>query len=390
MADGPSMTHGRPNSRAVYVDTAAEALELQRRLDGASSAAVDCEAAGFHRYSDRICLVQISVGERNYVLDPLALRLAPHLKPFLESREKRALMHGADFDLRLLRRDLGIRTRGLFDTQVAAEMLGEPRTSLQALLEKFVGVQVSKRFQRADWARRPLSREMIEYAASDTRHLRRLASALEARLNGLGRAHWVREECRRLETTAKEDPAAEAPADPVARVRGAHRMDPRSVTALRALIAWRDDVARALDRAPFRVVSNAALLEVARTRPRSIDGLTRVREFPANLAQRRGRSLLNVVRKVAETPENRLTPYPAPRARRRPPDPAELAAFDRVKRARNGVAERIGLDRGRVMANDALRAVVAAGPADLEALAAVDDVRAWQVELLGRELLDAL
>ena len=117
---------------------------------------MDCEAAGYHRYSDRLCLVQLSTPSETFVLDPLAMDLTPHLKPFLEDPGRRVLMHGAAYDLRLLRRDLNISVARLGDTQVAASFLGEPAVGLQALLEKHLAIRVSKRFQKADWARRPL------------------------------------------------------------------------------------------------------------------------------------------------------------------------------------------------------------------------------------------
>ena len=374
----------------IHVETPGQAGSVERALARTEIVAVDCEAAGYHRYSDRLCLVQLSTAEQTFVLDPLAFDLAPHLKPFLEDPGRVTILHGAAYDLRLLHRDLGIRVGALADTQVAASLMGEPGVGLQALLERHLGIRVSKRYQRADWAARPLSADMIEYAANDTRHLHRLAKILEARLEEAGRLAWAREEYGRLLDSAFEAGDEGVETDPVARVKAARRLDDRTVTALREAIAWRDGIAQERDRAPFRVASDAALLAAAKARPPSVAVLAALQGFPSRLAYQEGRALLDSFTRVEALPVRELVPYPRPRARGARPDPEEEAAFERVKEVRNGAAVRLGLDRGRVMANHVLRGVVAAMPADLTELQAVAEVRRWQVDVMGGELLGAL
>lgn len=377
------------HSTAFYVDTPERAREAERAAGAAASVAVDCEAAGYHRYSDRLCLVQVSTPSRTFVLDPLAVDLTPHLR-VLEDPGRRVLMHGAAYDLRLLRRDLDIRVAGLADTQVAAELLGEPAVGLQALLEKYLGVKVSKRFQKADWARRPLSRDMVEYAAGDTRYLHRLEKLLAERLRELGRASWAEEENAWLVRSASSPEQPGPPADPVTRFKAARHLGPRDVTALRAVIAWRDDVARERDRAPFRVAPDSALMEVVVRKPASVGQLGRVRGLPAGLAGSRGKALLRALERVERMSVAELSPYPRPRGTRGRPSPEEEAAFERLKAARNRVAAELELGRGRVMANSVLREIATANPRSLGALASVRDVRAWQTEVLGNKLLAAL
>ena len=374
----------------IHVETPGQAGSVEHALARTEIVAVDCEAAGYHRYSDRLCLVQLSTAEQTFVLDPLAFDLAPHLKPFLEDPGRVTILHGAAYDLRLLHRDLGIRVGALADTQVAASLMGEPGVGLQALLERHLGIRVSKRYQRADWAARPLSADMIEYAANDTRHLHRLAKILEARLEEAGRLAWAREEYGRLLDSAFEAGDEGVETDPVARVKAARRLDDRTVTALREAIAWRDGIAQERDRAPFRVASDAALLAAAKARPPSVAVLAALQGFPSRLAYQEGRALLDSFTRVEALPVRELVPYPRPRARGARPDPEEEAAFERVKEVRNGAAVRLGLDRGRVMANHVLRGVVAAMPADLTELQAVAEVRRWQVDVMGGELLGAL
>ena len=324
------------------------------------------------------------------MLDPLAFDPAPYLKQFLEHPRRRVVMHGAAYDLRLLSRDLGITVAGLADTQVAASLLGAPATGLQALLGKHLGIRVSKKFQRADWARRPLTREMIDYAAGDTRHLHGLIAILERELDGKGRLHWAEEEYRWLVASAAAAHDDEPPADPVTRFKQARKMDDRSVTALREVIAWRDRIARMKDRAPFRVVGDAALAEVVAARPATIGALAALKGFPPRLARTSGASLLNALVRVDRLPAAELVPYPAPTRRGTRPTPEEEAAFERLKEVRNSAAGRLELERGRMMANHLLREIVSARPRTREALAAIHDIRKWQVETIGDELVAAL
>jgi ribonuclease D len=302
-------------------------------------------------------------------------------------------MHGADYDLRLLDRDLGIRLHGLFDTQVAAALLGEKALGLQALLESRLGISLSKKYQRADWAERPLTEGMLEYAADDTRHLLRLADVLAGELAAAGRTAWAEEECRALEAsaTAHDDDDAETE-DPVTRVKGARDLTPREVTALREALAWRDELARERDKAPFRVVGDQPLLEAVLHRPLDQRELAAIKGFPSGLARVEGIHLLQRFDHVAQLPDEELRPYPRPPRRGGPgrPSPEAEALAEKLKVARNKRAEELGLDRGTLMANALVQSVALERPASLEALARVDGMRAWQVEAVGPALLEVL
>ena len=375
----------------IHVATPDEATKLAEALKAAPRIALDCEAAGFHRYSDRLCLLQVTVAAETYVVDPLAFDPSDLLRGPLERPDVRVLMHGADFDLRLLRRDLGIRLAGLFDTQIAAALLGEEALGLAALLESRLGVRLSKKHQRADWAERPLSPEMLEYAADDTRYLPDLVDRLQGELERAGRTAWVEEECRALEGAADAPDEAEEPEDPVVRVKGARRLSPRQVTALRAALEWRDEIARSRDRALFRVVGEAPLIEAVATRPSSVEDLERVKGFPRGLARSEGKGLLARLDAVAAMDDAALRPYPAFVNRgsgRPPPELEELV--EKLKAARNRRAEALGLPRGTLLANAVLLDIVRAEPRNLEELAAVDGMRKWRLDVVGEDLLEAL
>jgi ribonuclease D len=361
--------------------------EVAPQLSAWGRLALDCEAAGFHRYTDRLCLVQVSTPEETLLFDPLVTDPSTALRPPLEDPETLVVMHGADYDLRLLDRDLGIRVRGLFDTQVAASLLGAPSLGLAALLETHLGVSLSKEHQRADWARRPLPEAYLEYAAADTQHLLELADLLQAALREAGREEWAREEFRLLEEIRWE----EDDADPVTRVKGARALPPGQLAALRAAVAWRNRLAKEMDRAPFRVVGDQALLTVATERPRSLDSLASVKGMSPQTARRHGQELLTELQRVDRLSESDLPPYPRwnPNGHGRP-TPEETALADRLRALRAGKAHDLGLDRGVLLSNVQISEIVRTSPRSMAELERVSGVRKWQAELLGREILRLL
>ncbi len=375
----------------VYVREPGDAAGLEHDLARDRRISLDCEAAGFHRYSDRLCLLQITTSSDTYVVDPLSFDPTPLLKPALEDPSVEVVMHGADYDLRLLSRDLGIRVRGLFDTQVAAALLGESALGLQALLEARLGVTLAKKYQRADWAERPLSEGMLDYAANDTRYLARLSDHLLAELASAGRDAWAREECRALEGAAVQATEEADAEDPVVRVKGARDLSTREVTALRKALEWRDGIARRRDKAPFRIIGDQPLLEAVLARPLDVQQLSAIKGFPGGLARSEGGALLSLLDDVAQASDAELRPYPRRSGGgpgRPPPEVEELA--ERLKVARNKRAAELGLDRGTLLPNAILIAIATARPRDHAGLAKIEGLRQWQQEAVGDALLVVL
>jgi len=362
--------------------------DLERARDilkGSSRIALDCEAAGFHRYSDRLCLVQLSTPHVNLILDPLALDLAPILAPPLEDPEVEVVMHGADYDVRLLDRDLGLHIRRLFDTQAAATLLGTTSFGLASLLEENLGLRLPKTHQRADWARRPLPDEMLRYAANDTRHLLALADILAEELEKKERRAWAEEEFRTLEAIRWE----EEEVDPVTRVKGARDLTPREVTGLRRALEWRDGIARSRDRAPFRVVGDQVLLEVVVTRPRTPSALAELKGMSHHLARDHGRELLSLLEEVDSLGDTELEPYPRWKGNGPGrPSPEEEALARRIRDLRTEKANDLELDRGVLLSNAQIAEIVRMAPRSMEELRALPGLRTWQVEILGTPILE--
>lgn len=375
-----------------HVDTPAAAGDLKHVLSDAKRIALDCEAAGFHRYDNRLCLVQVTVDD-TYVVDPFAVDIAAVFGDILEREDVEVVMHGSDFDLRLLGGELGLRVHGLFDTQIAASLLGVDGLGLAALLENRFGVKLSKKYQRADWAERPLSDEMLDYAASDTRYLFRLADELAAELEAAGRTEWARQECRALESVAEaaDDASDDEPDDPVIRVKGTKDLSSRQVAALREALLWRDEIARARDRAQFRVVGDRPLIDVVARHPRKVEELADIKGFPTNLARGEGEALLERLEAIAQASDDDIVGYPRVAASgpgRPPPEIEEMA--NRLKSVRNRKAGELELPRGTLLSNAVLLEIATEAPSSIEALSQIDGMRPWRVELMGRELLEVL
>ena len=375
----------------IHVESLAEADGLREDLESGQPIALDCEAAGFHRYSDRLCLVQVTVGDRTYVVDPLAFDPSDLLRGPLERPDVPVVMHGADFDLRLLSRDLGIRIRGLVDTQISAALLSEEELGLAALLQSRLDVHVSKKYQRADWAERPLTDGMLEYAANDTRHLVRLSGILLGELDEAGRRAWAEEEYVAMEKIADQPAQPGPPDDPVIRVKGARHLDPRQVTALREALAWRDEIARARDRAPFRVIGDPPLVEAVARRSRKVDELMEIKGFPRGLAREAGKALLQRLQAVTEMGDEELKPYPKGIRRGPGRPPPELEPMvDRLKAVRNRISDDLGLPRGTLLSNAVIIAIARVAPKSRSELLAVEGMRGWKADVLGEQFLGAL
>lgn len=370
-----------------YVTDSAELARVGSALREATLIAVDTEAAGYHRYHDRICLLQLSDRSNTYLVDTLAVSELNGVGPLLEDPALETVFHDADYDLRLLARDFGIRVRKLFDTKLAAQLLGEPAIGLAALVEKYLGIPMDKKHQRADWAQRPLPHELLEYAAEDTKHLPLLRDRLREELERRGRLEWAQEEFEIRENAVIAAPAIDP--DAYLKLKNIRDLQPRQLAALRELHAWREKLAMRRDVAPFRVTGNDVLVAVARALPRDQAQLAGTQGVPHSIAERYGRDLMEAVGTALALPEEAL-----PRRKRggpRPPaDPEFDKLVDRLKGARDVVAEELGLDRGFLMPRQQLEDVARSGAQMTEDLAGVPDMRRWQIAALGERLLKVL
>jgi ribonuclease D len=276
-----------PRPPPVLVADARAVEALVRRLAAEPVLAVDTESNSFHVYRERICLVQISTREEDYIVDPLATDVAPLGAVLCDGRE--TVLHGADYDVRCMKREWGWRLPRLFDTMAAARRLGRPGLGLSALVEAQFGVKLSKANQRSDWGRRPLTREQIAYAALDTRFLLPLHGLLAGELEGRGALDDARREFDRIAAVEPKERVFDR--EGWRRMKGARELDAPGREVLRALWLAREEVARASDRPPFKVMAEQAMVEVARRRPRGAEALARVPGVTPSVLRRLGAAM---------------------------------------------------------------------------------------------------
>ncbi len=344
---------------------------------------IDTEAASFHRFRDRVYLLQLSTPNQTVIVDPVGTDGLEPLRPWFDHGTTQFIFHDADYDLRLMHREAGLRIRNLFDTRVAAQFLNLPGIGLGAILESRFGIRTDKRFQRADWSARPLTAEMLNYAATDTHYLPELRIAFLDELAAIGRLTWVEEECQLL--VAVEWPSPEPPEQTFLKIKGARELDRRGLAILRELHVWREDIADRLDRALFRVIGNEVLVTLARERPPDLKALERIRGIGAENAARRGPEVIEAIERGLAIPDAELPAFPRhPRYR---PDPAFDDRVERLKAWRTTLATRVDLPPGLVAPNATLEGVARTAPTTTEELLAVPGIRRWQVGEFGNEMM---
>lgn len=321
--------------------------EVLARLDGIDRVAVDTEADSLHCYYEKLCLIQLSFGGNDYLIDPLAgFDLAP-LADALKKRE--IVLQGADFDLRLLRRNLDFVATRIFDTVIAARLVGIREFSLSALVERFFGIVLTKSSQKANWAQRPLPRHMAEYAMNDTRYLLPLAETLEADLRERGRFEWFQQSCQRaLEQVSVQRVRDEEEAW---RISGSGKMDGRASAVLRELWQWREKEAQTADRPAFHILQNHLLLEAAQA---FASGETP--DF-RHFSERRRKGFRHAAERALHLAESEW-PMRRRRARGRSTPQMEKTA-EELRRRRDAVADEHGLEPSIVAPRGALDAVAA-------------------------------
>ncbi len=339
--------------------------EILPRLRKYERVAVDTEADSLHCYFEKLCLIQLTFDGEDILVDPLApLDLQP-LCSALAERE--IILQGMDFDLRLLRRTFQLPVRQVFDTVIAARMLGLKEFSLAALVQQYFDVTLAKGSQKANWARRPLPPTMAEYAKNDTHFLIPLAAKMEEQMQTLGRVDWFRQSCQRaLEQTLV---SRERDPDEAWRITGSGTLPPQAGAVLRAIWQWRDREAQQADRPSFHILQNSAMIEAAK---QFVAGETP--DF-RHLSERRRRGYLEAAREALALPESAWPQRPPRGSRTRTPN------FDKkveeLRRRRDHHAKELALDPAFIAPRSALEGI-AADPSRSQTL-----LVQWQRDLLG-------
>ncbi|MFZ2041486.1 MAG: HRDC domain-containing protein [Desulfobacterales bacterium] len=375
-----------PDAFPVHlITTPVQLADLARRLEGAPALAVDLEADSMFHFREKVCLLQITTGRENFVLDPLAVTDLDSLKRFFGDPSVQKVFHGADYDVRSLHRDFGIEIRTLFDTELACRFLGEQQSGLNAVLQARFGVALEKKYQKRDWSQRPLPPEMLAYAAGDVSLLLPLAAALTAELKAAGRLSWVEEECALLtQVRAPEDNGQPL----FLRFKGAGRLERGTLAVLEALLQLRQALAAQKDRPPFKVLSNAALLKLAQVRPRSLEALKAAGALSPKQAKMLAKAVLAAVAEASALPENRLPRYPRTRAAGVGPEVTSRA--DALRRWREKRGSALALSPGLLCNNALITALAVRNPRSPAELDSLPDLKNWQKQVFGDEILQVL
>ncbi len=371
------------------IEQAADLETVVQDLLQEKTLAFDTEADSFYHYFDKTCLIQISTRRQIYLVDPIAMggpeALAP-LGPVMASPDIRKVFHAAEYDIFVLKRDCRFRFANLFDTMISAQLLGYPAIGLAALAQRHFDLTLPKDEQRSDWSARPLRPTQLAYAAADVAYLIPLAEKLERELKKQKRLEWAREEFETL--TRREWPEREFDRLGYLKIKGARSLDPQALSLLRELFLERDKRAREIDRPPFKVLGNRALIEIAQRQPASSEELSKVKGVTDLILRRFGRDVLAAVKRGLKRKHGPI-PKGSGNGRRRMDRRTErrLAV---LKRWRGQRAREVELDPGVLCPNAALEAIAFKNPATGSELVGMEELKGWFAREFGEEVARAL
>jgi ribonuclease D len=342
--------------------------------------AVDTESNSLFAYHEQVCLVQFSTPESDTLLDPLALTDLSPLGPIFANPGIQKTFHAAEYDLLCLKRDFGFSFTNLFDTMLAARILGRKEVGLGSILEAEFGIQVDKRQQRANWGQRPLPDYLLDYASQDTHYLIPLKQKLERELMEKGLLPLAQEDFRR-------ECLVEAAPDTIKtdcwRVSGVHKLSAQQAAVLQQLCLYRDDVARYLNRPLFKVISDHTLYAIASALPSSLDELKTLPGMTNHQLNRHGKALLQAVQRGLKA-----EPVHPPRNVR--PDDCFLARVEALKQWRKLKAQELKVESDIILPRDLLHALAARNPQYMSALTECLSDVPWRRERYGEEILKVL
>ncbi len=370
----------------VMIEDDAALAALCEELSRCDTIAVDTESDSFHHYQEKVCLIQLSDLDKDYIVDPLLISDMSPLKTLFEDPSVLKLLHGADYDIVCLKRDYDIALDNIFDTMIAAQFLAFPRIGLADLIDHFFGIRLEKKYQRHDWSQRPLEAEHLLYARGDTHWLLAVAEALQHKLARAGWLDAVIEECAVLQK--REWSGRTAHDSDFLRVKQSSTLDDEGKRVLRALWDYREEQARRMDRPAFKVLPGHTLIDISRARPVDLDALAKVVRNRSSAYRRHGEALVAAVQAgLADERPIPAPPKPTPR-RKRAQGPSNDRLLGLLKSWRNGLVERQGVAPVVVANNQLLKDIASIAPADLEALQAVPGIRSWQIEAYGDAIVE--
>ncbi len=381
-----SRQHPRDLPPPVMVEDEREFESMLEDLETQSIIAFDTEADSFFNYREKVCLIQVTVEDRDYIVDPLAdFDLSP-LGEVFEDPKRRIVFHDGEYDILILKRDYGFEFSGLFDTRVAAAAIGESSPGLASVLKKYFEVELDKTLQRSNWSQRPLDPKQISYARLDTRYLIPLMATFEEELERQKRVDIVQGEFLRLEAIEPVDRSFKP--DEFVRLKGVRDLSPIERQALRELFILRDCLAEELNRPPFKVMSNQVLINIAKALPTNSRSLINVPMFSSRMVRKMGDRILDAIDEAVHRGPLEKLPQLPPKDGSLSLDDFQYELHERLRNWRKERAESENLDSSLVMNRHVLMRVAVARPQSLDEFRSVEGFLEWQAQLFGEELVD--
>jgi len=369
-----------PQSTYIYVRDDAAMEKLIECIGASEKVALDTEANSLHNYFEKVCLIQLSLPGRHYIVDPLCGEL--DLTSFLEAlAEKPLIVHGGDYDLRMMRASMDFRPgREVFDTMIAAQLLGMEQIGLAALIEQFFGIAIGKEGQKSDWSRRPLSEKQLCYAVNDTRFLDQLAGRLSHELSERGRVDWHRESCRAMVESTGRDSARDP--EETWRIKGSGRLSRLQLAYLREIWRWRDQYARRANVPPFKVFGNEQIFEVllwAESHPGI--PLHRGPKLPRNIV---GARLIALEEAILRAGGMSSAQWPERLKRDRDQALSNQCKeqIDALRAECARIAKELNIAASTMAPRAALQAIARSGPRNLDEIIKSSGLLRWQAELI--------
>lgn len=366
---------------AELVTTIERYQKMIAHLKGQVAIAIDTESNSLFAYQERVCLIQLSSKTQDFLLDPFAFEDLSALGELIADETIEKLLHAGDYDISTLKRDYGFVFNNVFDTMLAASALGETNLGLGTLLEKYFGIVLTKKFQRANWGERPLKQEMLAYAQADSHFLIKLRDYMVPRLEAIGWLDLLREDANAM---AKNMPPMRAHGEDVWRVKGSRDLNASEMSLLEALNHTREMLAEKRNRPPFKIFGDTAMVAITLAMPQSITQLSQLKVLSPHQVKRFGSVIVNTVLRWQENPGKLYRP-----ANHRIAEDQ----FDRLESLmdlRKNIGHQEGVPSNLILSREMVEKMAKVDPDNLESLKEVMSDYPLRFERYGKQILDLL
>lgn len=370
-----------PLDDPIWIDQPAALKTMIADLSQQPLVAVDTESNSLYAYQEQVCLIQFSTPQRDYLVDPLALQDLSPLSPLFSNPDIEKIFHAAEYDLICLKRDFNFTFQNLFDTMIAGRILGKDSFGLASMLQAVFDIKVDKRYQKANWGKRPLPQEYTDYARLDTHYLIPLRNLMKKELVESGRWPLAQEDFVRQ--CHVEIPVTENGLNLCWRIAGREKLSDRQMAVLQSLCVYRDKQAQTRNVPPFKIISNRSLLQIALAGPTNEQSLAEVDGLSYRNVQRHKNWLVEAVRVGS-----RHVPVTRAAYSRRDND-----MVDRLKQLHNWrkiTAQKMGVPSDVVLPRDIMQEIASQNPSNPEELRKVMETIPWRFEQFGKDLMQEL